>query len=144
MADIPRTGRTVQGVHHHAVAWVVAADGGMLGVANDFDVFDNVRAITVRKRVKKSRNDAGVTKYLVEQFACRAVKRQVSVREAEQSSGRYLYGDVRFEVPSSDLPERPDSRFKVVDADGKEFVVLGADVVTFGSRYRVFAREVAR
>lgn len=71
-----------------------------------------------------------------------ALRRMVSISEAEASNGRYTTSDVNWRFPQSECPTRPPLGSKIVDSDGVYWTVLNVDDVTLGSGWRCATRAL--
>lgn len=71
-----------------------------------------------------------------------ALRRAVSIGEAEASKGRYTTSDVNWRFPQSECPTRPPLGSKIVDASGVYWTVLNVDNVVLSSGWRCMTRAL--
>ncbi|MEK6233812.1 MAG: hypothetical protein N2C14_03785 [Planctomycetales bacterium] len=71
-----------------------------------------------------------------------ALRRDVTVQEAEVSQGAYRQGDARWELPARELMIDPQPGDAIIEDDGSRWTVLAVDQTTLGSRWRCWCRNL--
>lgn len=104
-----------------------------LDLSHDFAVFDGAQSVVVRA----PRTSAGAAGAEVQTAALR---RSVTVREVEASRGRYTAGDVRWHLPTAQVPVAPALGSTIIDDDGRAWTIVETRHVTLGSRWCCTAR----
>ena len=71
-----------------------------------------------------------------------ALRRQISIKEAESSGGKYLASDVTFHFPLTEHATQPDLGAIIADSDGNWRIVSAAKQ-TLNTRWRCVCRLLA-
>ncbi len=71
-----------------------------------------------------------------------ALRRTMTVREAEQSNGRYTTADLNWHLDASELTEPPRLGDRLLDAASEVWTVLEACLTTGGSRWLCVCRNL--
>lgn len=71
-----------------------------------------------------------------------SLRRQIDVREAEKSGGKYLTSDVAFHLDAGQHSNRPVIGKAIVDSDGT-WTILGVSKQTLGNRWRCVCRMLS-
>lgn len=126
------------------VGWSVHA---ALSIDVDFDflVFDGTEPITYKHAPESSTvvdgrllPSAAATVVPVQH----ALRHSISLRVVDGSGGRFRVGDVAFEIPAVELGTlTPRVGDKITTSDGSTWNVLGVELATFRSRWRIVARN---
>jgi len=104
-----------------------------LNVATDFvDVVDGLEAVTFLER------GGGTT-----QAITKALRRQISRREAEASNGKYQASDTIWHVSQTELASQPQPGATITDGEGTIWTALESSRDTLTSRWRCVCRNLA-
>ena len=100
-------------------------------IAGDFEALtDDLKAVTL---VKRDATEVAITK---------ALRRAISHREAANSDGKYISGDVRFHFATSQVAARPELGAYIEDDDGN-WRILEVGTETLNNRYACVCRNLA-
>lgn len=100
---------------------------------DDFlDVVDDLQPVTVTRPGSSTTYDV-----------THALRRAVTVREAEASAGRYTSGDVAWHLPAVQVPDPPRLGDVIVDGGGGRWTVLAVGQMALDSRWRCVTRDLA-
>lgn len=72
-----------------------------------------------------------------------ALRRGVTLREAEKSGGRVTAADVVWQLPVAELPDHPQPGDAIVDGDGWRWTLLEVQAAAVAGRWRCVARNLA-
>ena len=96
------------------------------------DVVDGLEAVTLKYPGASSTTAVSHAK-----------RRQVSIREALASGGRYTTSDVAWHLPQSEATTQPKLGSKIVDSSSVYWTVIVVDKATRGTRWRCMTRALA-
>lgn len=71
-----------------------------------------------------------------------ALRRAISISEAEASGGRYTTSDVNWRFPQSECTTRPPLGTKIIDSDSVYWTVLNVDDICLRSEWRCASRAL--
>jgi hypothetical protein len=101
-----------------------------LDIATDLiTVADGLEALTLRRAASS-----------VETLIAHALRRPVSKNESAASSGSVLLSDVRFHLPTQELPIAPATDDKLIEATGRVWNILHVKSATCATRWECLCR----
>jgi len=104
-----------------------------LDLSHEFAVFDGAQSVVVRAP-RTSSGAAGA------ELQTAALRRSVTVREVEASRGKYTAGDVRWHLPTAQVPVAPALGSLIIDDDGRAWTIVETRHQSLGSRWCCTAR----
>ncbi len=113
-----------------------------LGIAGDALLFDGARAIQYVQAGAKTITKGKIAEAVPTSYTIpHALRRQVSIRQAQLSGGKLRTSDGYWEIPVLELPITPrEGDFIHVAAN--RWQVIACDEATHSTRWRVYARLV--
>jgi hypothetical protein len=101
-----------------------------LDIASDLiTVADGLEALTLRRAASS-----------VETVIAHALRRPISKNESAASSGSVLLSDVRFHLPTQELPLAPVTNDKLIDTAGHIWNILHVKSATCATRWECLCR----
>lgn len=111
-----------------------------LDLADDYLILDGLEPVTVRTFSARSLNDAGtISATSTDVAVASALRRQMDLREIDQSGGKLRLGDIVWEVPVTLHPNQINEGDLVI-AGTETWAVMRVDLATLRTRWRLVAR----
>lgn len=113
-----------------------------LGIAGDALLFDGARAIQYVQAGAKTVTKGSVVETAPVAYAIpHALRRQVSIRQAQLSGGKLRTSDAYWEIALLELPITPREG-DFIHLGAERWQVIACDSATHNTRWRVYARLI--
>lgn len=70
-----------------------------------------------------------------------ALPRQITTKEAAESNGAYVVGDLVWSLPAEEVAVAPKPRDTITEADGTIWTIVAVDRATLRTRYRCWCKR---